>query len=183
MCARTRWSEDLGQDLRYGRRVFRRSPAFALVAVLSLALGVGANRTIFWFVDAVLLKTLPVRDPERLVLLSERRVRETGCRSRRPPTRASQSDTLEGLCAFRPGLVSGSRCLRVRSARPGSWSRAPASPSLACRRTSAGCCSADDDAGSGGPLVAVISDAFWEQHFGGDGGGSLGRRSTSRAQL
>ena len=62
------WLETVWQDVGYALRVIRRNPGFAAVAVLSLALGIGANTAIFSIVDAMLFKMLPVREPERLVL-------------------------------------------------------------------------------------------------------------------
>jgi predicted permease len=61
--------ENLGRDLRYGIRVLRKSPVFTCVAIASLAIGIGANTAVFSLVDKVLLRTLPVRNPEELVVL------------------------------------------------------------------------------------------------------------------
>jgi predicted permease len=63
--------EELGRDLRYGARMLLKQPGIALVAVVTLALGIGANSTIFSFFSGVLLRPLPYRQPERLVLLDE----------------------------------------------------------------------------------------------------------------
>jgi predicted permease len=64
-----RWLEDVGRDVSYGLRTLRRSPGFAATAMLSLALGIGATTGIFSLVDQVILRLLPVREPQRLVLL------------------------------------------------------------------------------------------------------------------
>lgn len=63
------WLDSLSLDAKYGLRQLRRSPALSLAIVLSLAIGLGANTAIFTLVDAVLLKPLPVSDPDRLVML------------------------------------------------------------------------------------------------------------------
>src|ERR1700739_628946 len=64
-----RWLESLGQDALYGVRAMLRSPGITAVALLSLGLGIGATTAIFTLLDAVMLRSLPVRDPNRLVVL------------------------------------------------------------------------------------------------------------------
>jgi predicted permease len=63
------WIEEFLQDVRYGFRALRNSPGFAAVAILTLALGIGANTAIFSLLDAVMLRSLPVTNPSELVLL------------------------------------------------------------------------------------------------------------------
>src|SRR3712207_2947670 len=61
--------ESLARDVRYGARMLRKSPVFTAVAIVSLAIGIGANTAVFTLVDAVLLRMLPVRNPQELVVL------------------------------------------------------------------------------------------------------------------
>ena len=65
------WLESFVQDIEYGSRAMLRSPALSIVALLSLALGIGANTAIFSLLDAVMLRSLPVRDPANLILLGK----------------------------------------------------------------------------------------------------------------
>jgi len=67
---RVRWLDGLIQDLKYTARNLRRSPGFAVVAIASLALGIGANTAVFSLMDVLLIRPLPVPEPGRLALVS-----------------------------------------------------------------------------------------------------------------
>src|SRR5690349_4210946 len=72
------WIERIWRDAAYALRLMRRSPGFTCVVVLSLALGIGANSAIFSVMDAVVLKSLPVKNPEQLYLLWPSGTKGTG---------------------------------------------------------------------------------------------------------
>jgi putative ABC transport system permease protein len=166
--------ETLLRDLRYAARVLRKNPAFTLVAVLSLALGIGANTAIFQLVDAVRLRMLPVKDPQELAqvrLTSMNKVR--GARyttnSLTYPVWDQLRERQQGFSeVFAWGATSldispsGEPRLAIGMAVSGDFFRAlglrPAAGRLLME--------SDDRPGCGFP-GAVISYAFWQREFGG----------------
>ena len=95
------WLESFLQDVRYGVRSMLRSPALTFVALLSLALGIGANTAIFSFLDAVMLRSLPVKDPAQLVILGEE-----GEAGKQTGTAPQRSTPIRSIASFRRQTLS-----------------------------------------------------------------------------
>ncbi len=177
-------------DLRLALRQLLKSPGFTAVAVLSLALGIGANTTIFSLVNEVLLKSLPVRDPEQLVLFSWAASKHTGPRSingwssRDSKTgeqtstsfsrhtfdlfRAEHAAPLADVFAFAPldraNVIVDGQAEVVSTAQvvSGNYHEALGVPMVAGRALRP----ADDQPSA--PPVVVISHSYWQRRFSGD---------------
>jgi len=173
-----RWLETLIQDIRYGLRMIARSPGFAAVAVLSLALGVGANTAIFTVIDALMLKALPVREPSRLVdvELADYKIGDFTVASLSYPAYARLRDdnqVFDGILASGNGgpiqfVMSGSGGSgQVESASlklvSGNYFTTLGVPALIGRTLS----EEDDRVGAGNP-VAVVSNDYWKRRFNRD---------------
>ncbi|MPZ21118.1 MAG: FtsX-like permease family protein [Luteitalea sp.] len=160
----TRWLEEVAHDVRYGSRVLAASPGFTLVAVLSLALGIGANTAIFSLMNSLLLRTLPVRAPERLVLLDE----GSWTNPIWEEIRDRHSQLFAGVAAWgnaRFDLASGGQADLVE----GQWVSGDFFDVLGVQPMLGRTLTAADDrrgGGADGPVV-MISYRFWQQRFGG----------------
>jgi len=160
----TRWVEEFAQDLRYGARLLRANRGFTLVAVLSLALGIGANTAIFSIVDSLLLRSLPVHEPERLAVLGPGAWTHPIWVELRD-THASVFESAAAWSDERFDLAPGGESRFVQ----GIWTSASFFDTLGVRPIMGRGFTPDDDTrggGGDGPVV-VISHGFWQRHFGG----------------
>jgi predicted permease len=162
---------DFWQDVRYARRRLVAQPAFTAVAVLTIALGVGANAAIFSIIDALLLDSLPVERPRELVLLNPTGMRNGWTAADRTWSYQAYRGLREGQRAF-SGLIA-ERTDAVNLAIDGATQRATASivsgnyfDVLGVRPLKGRLLSeADDQIRSGHPVV-VLSYGFWVERFG-----------------
>jgi putative ABC transport system permease protein len=166
----------LFQDVRYGLRVLVTKPAFTIVAVLTLALGVGANTAIFSIVNAVLLRSLPFPDPDRLVRIyfNNPGVGLRGVRFSVPEfdDLRTQTDVFEDVSVIvsGPTNLTGAKQpehLEMVEVSPNYFSMLGATPEL-------GRLFGHQDFALGFAPVVVISDALWRRSYGADPG-VLGR--------
>jgi putative ABC transport system permease protein len=158
----------LMQDLRYAARSLAKSPGFAAIAIVTLALGIGANTAIFSVVHAVLLRRLPYPEPERLLVMRERHIHHC-CTGVAWPTFLdwrSQTRSFRGLAGFRTdhAMLSGAgEPEMLRSAQVSADFLALLGAQPAAGRFFD---AADDRPGA--PPAAVISYGQWKRRFGGD---------------
>ena len=164
----TRWLEDFVQDVRYGCRGLRKSPGFAAVAVLTLALGVGANLAIFGVIDALLLRRLPVPAAHELIALQRRVGDESSDNFTYPQIRhlAEQADIFESLAAFGSDEVSVGPTLTAEP-MAAAWVSGQYFQTLRVRPIVGRLLSADDDQ-PGAPPAVVITHRYWIQRFDRD---------------
>jgi putative ABC transport system permease protein len=163
--------DTLVQDVRYAFRLLRRSPAFTAVAVVTLALGIGANTAIFSIVDSLLLRSLPVKDPGELAVLTEGTGSIEGATWTYPIWEQVRQRTELFDEAFawstlgaRFNLAQGGESRYVT----GLWASAGMFSTLGVPALMGRTFAPPDDRPGGGPdgPVAVISHAFWQRHFG-----------------
>ncbi len=155
--------ETLAKDLRYAARQLRTNPGFAAAAVMTLALGIGANTAIFRVLDAVVLRSLPVRHPEQLVLLegsdNGRRMSFSYPLFREIAARQQVVEGMFAVCDFpmKDAVLPGSTGRLVTG---GYFQLLGVDAALGRMLTG------DDDRPSA-PPVAVISHGFWQRAFAG----------------
>jgi len=167
------------QDLRYGWRMLRKNPAFTLVAVLTLALGIGANTAIFSLINTLLLRMLPVRDPQQLVVLGDPARVHTWTngtpqvdyfsyplyRALRDNTSSFSGMLVSGV-ANRTKVSRGNETISTTSASTlvsGNYFSVLGVDAVIGRTLNP-----EDDDAKGKHPVAVVSYNFWKQKLGGD---------------
>jgi putative ABC transport system permease protein len=163
---------DLLHDLRYAARLQRKNPGFTIIAIIALALGIGANTAIFSVVNTVLLRPLPYKDPERLVMVWEDATKSGYPRD--TPAAANfvdwrdQSQNFEGMAAIADESfnLTGSgdpERLEGRRVSANMFPLLGVDPQIGRVFTAA-----EDQPGA--QRVVVLSYALWQRRFGGDPG-------------
>jgi predicted permease len=164
------------QDLRYGLRMLVKNPGFTAVAVISLALGIGANTSIFTVVNAVLLNPLPVKDVSRLVQLdtTDKKTMVTVANATRLGVSfpnyqdyAHQAGAFSGLAAFQPTALTLSGRGEPKQLQ-GMLVTANYFDTLGVRAELGRTFLPDEDQKPGGNSVAVLSYGLWAREFGAD---------------
>ncbi|MGH7654009.1 MAG: ADOP family duplicated permease [Gemmatimonadaceae bacterium] len=167
-----RWLDDAAQDLRYALRSLLRTPAFTAVAILTLALGVGANVAMFTVVNGVLLRPLPLRDPARLVLLHygppDYFFGTPSLAGRQFMAVRDHAQSFEGIATFSPNARQltitgggGSEVVNAEAVTSEFFSVLGVNPAM-------GRGFSPNDGRKGEPPVLMLGDALWRERFASD---------------
>ncbi len=159
--------ESYWQDLRFGSRMLRKAPGFAIVAILSLALGIGANTAIFSILNSLLLKPLPVSEPNELVVIGSDQ--DDAVHLSYPVWKEIRDSRLiPRPFAWAPDRLSLTETAELRFVEA-IWATGDVFGVLGVAVALGRTFDVRDDRRGGGPdgPVAVISHAFWQRHFGG----------------
>src|SRR6476660_6761998 len=161
--------ENLVQDIRYAARGLRKAPAFTIIALLTLALGLGVNSAIFSVVNAILFRPLPVERPDQLVDIYGRESNAAAHETSSYPSYIAyraQSTTLTSLIAYSNFFahlsIDGSSDLLVGEMVSDNYFK-----SLGVHPALGRVFTAEESAGIGSSAFAVISDRLWKNRFGG----------------
>jgi predicted permease len=163
--------EHIGQDVRYAMRMFGRTPGFTVVVVMTLALGIGANTAVFSLINAVLLKMLPVKDPEQLVQFSKIQPlygQNNGFSYPEVERFQRETQIFSGLFAFANlgsvnAEVKGHGEIANGQVVSGNYFSTLGVSAILGRTISPA-----DDQLAGGSSVAVISYKYWRERLAGD---------------
>jgi macrolide transport system ATP-binding/permease protein len=168
---RTNMIADLWQDLRFGSRMLRKQPGFTLITVLTLALGIGANTAIFSLVDKVLIRKLPVEEPDRLVVVSASRGQGVSTTSNYPDfvDYRDRNEVFEGLvCYYQRALTlsEGGQAERIQGmiVSGNYFTALRVQPALG-----RGFMPEEDKAPGAHPVV-MLSYGLWQRRFGSEPG-------------
>jgi hypothetical protein len=171
------WLDDCVRDVRHAGRLLRRNPVFAGVAVVSLAIGIGANGAVFSLADELILRPLPVRDPGAVMTLSADSPDQgfAGGRMSYPNYRDLRlSQSFDGLLAYQISTASFARSRGVHECAWGCWSERfdvlGVQPALGQTFTREG------GAAPGRDAVVVLSYDFWKNALAEDVGSECGCR-------
>ena len=165
------WLEQLWQDVRFGLRTLRKSLGFTCVAILTLALGIGANTAIFSLIDSVMLKMLPVERPDQLLQVQMRDPR-WGDRAGGTFTNPLWEQVRDHQDVFSSAFAWGEDRFDLAQGGPvrlvnGLWVSGEFFDTLRLRPSAGRLIVASDD-WRGCTGVAVLSYGFWQEHYGGD---------------
>jgi predicted permease len=160
---------DLLQDLRFGARMIVKNPGFTAIAVLTLALGIGANSAIFSLVNTVMLRPLPIENPDQLVSLNNTANNRTFSSFSYPNYKdfRDRSEVFSDLIAYRFAPLSLSRD-GVSERLWGYEVTGNYFETLGVKAALGRLISSEDDLTPGAHPVAVVSHAYWQKRFGGN---------------